>query len=73
MATITANPAAPSLPQTEPAEFAAAGNANFARRTACRLAAFYGWLSGPPMTERQREQPGLFAAESASRLANTLF
>ena len=73
MATITANPATPSLPQTEPAGIADAEDAGFARRIARRLAAFYGWLSGPPMTERQREQPGLFAAENASRLANTLF
>lgn len=70
--TITANPiaAAPSVPQTE---FADTGSAGIARRMARRLAAFYGWLSGPPMTERQRQQPGLFAAENGSRLANTLF
>lgn len=70
--TITANPivAAPSVP---PAEFADTGDAGFARRAARRLDAFYGWLSGPPMTEQQRQQPGLFAAENGSRLANTLF
>ena len=65
--TITANPIA------APAEFADTGIPGFARRAARRLAAFYGWLSGPPMTERQRQQPGLFAAENGSRLANTLF
>ena len=72
MTTITANPIAaiPSRPQTEIAD---TGSAGFARRAARRLAAFYGWLSGPPMTERQREQPGLFAAENGSRLADTLF
>ena len=67
MTTITANSA------VAPAEFADTGDAGFARRAARRLAAFYGWLSGPPMTERQRQQPGLFAAENGSRLANTLF
>lgn len=72
MTTITANPiAAPSLPQTE---FTDTGIPGFARRIARRLVAFYGWLSGPPMTEGSGSSracsPPKTAAASPIRCSN---